>query len=242
MEFFVYYIFENYKENKSEPDFYNCTMRMRPKKNREKRMERVEHLFIATNDDGVAEVDTQYEQKGRLFLEIGCGKGAFITGLSKQYPDDRLLAVELVPDVLMMAMEKVEREEASNVKFLHANAENIADIIPHGSVSRLYLNFSDPWPKKRYAKRRLTSPNFLERYKQILATDGMIIFKTDNKGLFDYSLESFVANGFDVSDVCFDLHSDPVFSIDNIETEYEKNFSAKGFLINRLVARVCKDI
>ncbi len=213
-------------------------MRMRPKKNRDKRMDAVKDWFIPQNEEGVVQLDDVYPVNGDLYLEIGCGKGAFITGMSKQYPNNKLLAVELVPDVLMMAMEKANREGANNVRFLHANADSISDILPEGSVSRLYLNFSDPWPKKRNAKRRLTSPLFLERYKKILAPDGKIIFKTDNKGLFDYSLESFTENGFTVSEVSFDLHSDPVFSIDNIKTEYENNFSAKGFLINRLVAQV----
>lgn len=213
-------------------------MRMRPKKNRDKRMQKVEHLFVQQNENGVVDIEKSFLFDSELYLEIGCGKGAFIIGLSEQYPDKRLLAVELVPDVLMMAMEKAEREGTKNVCFLNANAENIADIIPEGSVSRLYLNFSDPWPKKRNAKRRLTSSLFLEKYKKILAPKGKIFFKTDNKGLFDYSLESFVANGFKVSDVCFDLHSDRVFNKDNIETEYEKNFSEKGFLINRLTAEV----
>lgn len=213
-------------------------MRMRPKKNRDKRMEKVEHLFVKQNENGVVDLENSFSFESDLFLEIGCGKGAFIIGLSKQFPDKRLLAVELVPDVLMMAMEKAEREETKNICFLNANAENIADIIPEGSVTHLYLNFSDPWPKKRNAKRRLTSPLFLERYKKILAPKGKIFFKTDNKGLFDYSLESFVNNGFKISDICFDLHSDVVFNKDNIETEYEKNFSEKGFLINRLTAEV----
>ena len=213
-------------------------MRMRPKKNREKRMEKVNRLFVLQDENGVVDIESSFDFEGELFLEIGCGKGAFINGLSGQYPDKRLLAVELVPDVLMMAMEKADREERRNVCFLNANAENIADIIPAGSVSRLYLNFSDPWPKKRNAKRRLTSPLFLEKYKKILAPQGKIFFKTDNKGLFDYSLESFTENGYKVSDVCFDLHGDPVFSKDNIKTEYETTFSEKGFLINRLVAEV----
>jgi tRNA (guanine-N7-)-methyltransferase len=201
-------------------------------------MQKVEHLFVQQNENGVVDIEKSFLFDSELYLEIGCGKGAFIIGLSEQYPDKRLLAVELVPDVLMMAMEKAEREGTKNVCFLNANAENIADIIPEGSVSRLYLNFSDPWPKKRNAKRRLTSSLFLEKYKKILAPKGKIFFKTDNKGLFDYSLESFVANGFKVSDVCFDLHSDCIFNKDNIETEYEKNFSEKGFLINRLTAEV----
>ena len=213
-------------------------MRRRPKKNREKRMEKVNRLFAITDENGVVDIDASFENEGELYLEIGCGKGSFICGLSDQYPEKRLLAVELVQDVLMMAMEKADRENKKNICFLNANAENIADILPEGSVSRLYLNFSDPWPKKRNAKRRLTSPLFLERYKKILAPKGKIFFKTDNKGLFDYSLESFVENGFKVSNVCFDLHADEVFSVDNIKTEYEINFSAKGFLINRLVAEV----
>ncbi len=216
-------------------------MRMRPKKNRDIRMEKVKSLFMPIDENGVALIEQGFSLDGDLFLEIGCGKGAFITGMSKRYPDKRFLAIELVPDVLMMAMEKADREETKNIRFLQANAEKIDAILPHGSVKHLYLNFSDPWPKKRNAKRRLTSPLFLERYKKILAEDGKIFFKTDNKGLFDYSLESFVENGFAVSDVCFDLHNDPVFNEDNIETEYEKNFSAKGFLINRLVATVRKD-
>ena len=105
-------------------------MRMRPKKNRDKRMEKVEKLFVSLDENGFAVIDKSFFANGELFLEIGCGKGAFITGLSKQFPENKLLAVELVPDVLMMAMEKVDREDIRNVRFLHANAENIADIIP----------------------------------------------------------------------------------------------------------------
>ena len=213
-------------------------MRVRKKKHGDQRILSCSRLLIENPAVLARDPGVVFSVSRPVCLEIGCGKGAFVCGLSEQYPEKRLLAVELVQDVLMMAMEKANREEKKNICFLNANAENIADIIPEGSVSRLYLNFSDPWPKKRNAKRRLTSPLFLERYKKILAPQGKIFFKTDNKGLFDYSLESFTQNGFKVSDVCFALHSDPVFSKDNIETEYEKNFSAKGFLINRLVAEV----
>ena len=209
-------------------------MRMRPKKNREKRMEKVDSLFIPLDENGVAVTDS-FSVSGELFLEIGCGKGAFITGLSRMYPENRLLAVELVPDVLMMAMEKAVREECANVRFLHANAENIADIISAGSVKRLYLNFSDPWPKKRNAKRRLTSPLFLQRYKPLLADGARIFFKTDNRPLFDYSLETFAECGYIVENVCYDLHNSPLNET-NIQTEYEKNFSGKGFTINYLEA------
>ena len=209
---------------------------MRPKKNRDKRMKKVESLFAAVDEKGMLDIEKTFGRRALISLEIGCGKGAFIKGLAQKRPDDALVAAELVPDVLMMAMEKVSEEGSGNVRFLHMNAENILDTVPEKSVDVLYLNFSDPWPKKRNAKRRLTSPLFLEKYKKILAPGGRIEFKTDNKGLFDYSLETFTQGGYAITDVCFDLHGDPVFSIDNIETEYEKNFSAKGFLINRLTA------
>ena len=211
-------------------------MRMRPKKNRDKRMDLVKDLFAVLDENGYLNIKNSFGTDGLIDLEIGCGKGAFILGMSDKNPGSLFIAAELVPDVLMMAMEKIHRSGKQNVRFLHLNAENVDSVIPAESVRNLYLNFSDPWPKKRNAKRRLTSPTFLERYKKILAPGGKIYFKTDNKGLFDYSLETFTECGYTVTDVCFDLHGDPVFSKDNIETEYEKNFSAKGFLINRLTA------
>lgn len=211
-------------------------MRMRPKKNREARMEKVEHLFMPKNEEGFIDIGSAFNENGGIFLEIGCGKGSFIEGLSAIYPEKRLVAMELVPDVLMMAMERVSRAGSENVRFICGNAESISQLVPSGSVDRLYLNFSDPWPKKRNAKRRLTSPMFLQEYKKILAPEGKIFFKTDNKGLFDYSLETLNACGYEITEVCFDLHSDPVLASENIETEYERNFSAKGFKINYLSA------
>ncbi len=213
-------------------------MRMRPKKNRDIRMERVSGLLMPMNAEGYIDIITAFPVGGELYLEIGCGKGSFIDGLSEQYPEKCLIAMELVPDVLMMAMERVQRSGGKNVRFIQGNADKISEIIPEGSVSRLFLNFSDPWPKKRNAKRRLTSPLFLEEYKKILAPEGKIFFKTDNKGLFDYSLETFFACGYKITEVSFDLHSDPVLSSGNIETEYERNFSAKGFKINYLSAEL----
>ena len=211
-------------------------MRMRPKKNRDKRMEKVKELFARTDENGMLDIKSTFGTENFIELEIGCGKGAFIKELALREPDKRFIAAELVPDVLMMAMEKAFDAGITNLRFLHCNADVIDSVIPPASVKTLYLNFSDPWPKKRNAKRRLTSPLFLERYKKILAPGGKIVFKTDNKGLFDYSLETFTNCGYTITDVCFDLHGDPVLSKTNIETEYEKNFSAKGFLINTLTA------
>ena len=213
-------------------------MRMRPKKNRATRLENVKELFAVTTEDGKIDIPASFGEDTNISIEIGCGKGRFICGKAARYPEENFIAFERVTDVNMMAMEKAFAASLTNVRFHNGDAKELNNLLPSHSVNTIYLNFSDPWPKKRNAKRRLTSPLFLERYKKILAPQGKIFFKTDNKGLFDYSLESFVANGFKVSDICFDLHSDPVFSKDNIKTEYETTFSAKGFLINRLVAEV----
>lgn len=216
-------------------------MRMRPKKNRVPRMEKVDFLFAERAENGETDIKESFGNENGLYLEIGCGKGAFINGLAEKEKGNNLLAVELVRDVLMMAMEKTLREGHTDIRFINADAGCIDALVPPGSVKKLFLNFSDPWPKKRNAKRRLTSPLFLEKYKKILAADGKIFFKTDNKALFDYSLDSFSRGGYALTDVCFDLHSDPLLSEKNIETEYEKNFSAKGFLINSLIASPKRD-
>jgi tRNA (guanine-N7-)-methyltransferase len=143
--------------------------------------------------------------------------------------------MERVSDVILLAAEKIKAEEAKNVKFLIGDAKGLCDIFPESSVRRIYLNFSDPWPKKGYYKRRLTYRGFLEIYKKILANDGEIIFKTDNSDLFEFSLEEFEAAGFKLKELTRDLHNSE-YNENNIVTEYEKNFSEKGFKINRVVA------
>lgn len=212
-------------------------MHMRKKKNRDARLERVSPLFAATDDEGKVLLEQTFEQPGELYLEIGCGKGAFCTELSRRIETEskNILAVELITDALLMAMEKAERENCKKLKFLNANAENIAAILPPHSVSRLFLNFSDPWPKNRDREKRLTSCTFLAKYKEILAPGARIIFKTDNRPLFDFSLTTFPASGYVMEHVCFDLHADPMNET-NIETEYERKFSEKGFSINYLEA------
>lgn len=210
-------------------------MRMRPKKNRDARLERVSYLYAVRNEDRL-DLNASFENtSGDFLLEIGCGKGSFACGMSKKRPDARILAIEKVTDVMMMAMEKASREECLNIRFDNIDAMNIDEYIPAHSVDALYLNFSDPWPKKRNAKRRLTSPIFLQKYKAILKPGARIYFKTDNIGLFEYSLETFPECGYTLENVLFDLHASPMSS-ENIETEYEKNFSAKGFKINYLEA------
>jgi len=210
-------------------------MHMRKKKNRDTRLQKVESYFVLTGEKGEVLLDESYQTQGELYLEIGCGKGAFITELSRRVEDKRLLAVELITDALLMAMEKCAAEECQNLKFLNTNAGKIHEILPPHSVSRLYLNFSDPWPKNRDREKRLTSCTFLEKYKQILAPDARICFKTDNRPLFDFSLQTFPASGFVLEKVCFDVHNSEL-NAENIETEYERKFSEKGFTINYLQA------
>ena len=201
-------------------------MRMRIKRNGQQR--------IAACDEYIIH-DKSEITRFPVELEIGCGKGAFILELSKRNPDTSFIAMERVSDVILLAAEKIKAEEAKNVKFLIGDAKGLCDIFPESSVRRIYLNFSDPWPKKGYYKRRLTYRGFLEIYKKILANDGEIIFKTDNSDLFEFSLEEFEAAGFKLKELTRDLHNSE-YNENNIVTEYEKNFSEKGFKINRVVA------
>lgn len=215
-------------------------MRMRKKKNGEKRM-------LACADIHIKQPET-YKGRWRslageksLYAEIGCGKGGFITELAKRNPDSFYIGIEKVPDVIVVAMEKIKNAGLTNVLFVCGDAETLPAIFEEGELNGLYLNFSDPWPKKKHAKRRLTYVSFLERYKYALKDGGKIFFKTDNRPLFDFSLEQFKLARIALSDVTNDLHNSE-YEADNIHTEYEDNFSAKGFTINRLVGTVDKSL
>ncbi len=201
-------------------------MRMRKKKHGAERLLACQALQI-----------TSREQLPFLpvHLEIGCGKGAFIVALAQRHPDRFYLAVERYSDVALLAMEKAKALGISNIRFFVGDATRLADLLQCGDVSRLYLNFSDPWPKKGHAKRRLTHRNFLALYQSLLCEDAQIHFKTDNRGLFDFSLEELLACGFTLSELTYDLHNSE-WEKDNIHTEYEDNFSQKGFPIHRVVA------
>ena len=143
--------------------------------------------------------------------------------------------MERVFDVALLAAEKIRDAQLSNVRVTVGNAATVSELFVAGSVDRIYLNFSDPWPKDRHAKRRLTYRTFLEEYKKILSPKGEIFFKTDNRPLFDFSLGEFEACGFKLRNITNDLHNSP-WEEGNIHTEYEDNFSAKGFTINRVEA------
>ena len=177
----------------------------------------------------------QKDSSRKLFVELGTGKGDFITQIAERNPQINFIGLEVEATVVLAAARKVREKNLSNVRLVVFDVQNIAEIFSEHEVDRLYINFCDPWPKKRHAKRRLTHERFLDLYRKILAPDGEIFFKTDNRGLFDFSLEQFAAAGMIVRDVTNDLHANE--PPENIRTEYENKFSAAGVPINFCVAR-----
>lgn len=168
-------------------------------------------------------------------IEVGMGKGKFIMDLAAANPHINYLGIERYSSVLLRALQKRSALELSNIFFLCIDAKEMTDYFAPGEISRIYLNFSDPWPKDRHAKRRLTSPVFLNVYDQILKPDGVIEFKTDNRGLFDYSLESIPEAGWDILASTLDLHHSDMAE-GNVMTEYETKFASEGKPICKLVA------
>ncbi|MDE6759398.1 MAG: tRNA (guanosine(46)-N7)-methyltransferase TrmB [Lachnospiraceae bacterium] len=169
-----------------------------------------------------------------LHIEIGMGKGQFIMTLAEKNPDINYVGIEKYSSVLVRAIEKQEEMNLPNLFFIRMEAENIAEVFDEGEVERIYLNFSDPWPKDRHAKRRLTSMQFLERYEQILKKEGHVIFKTDNRELFDFSLEQAMASPhWKIFNHTFDLHQSEYVE-GNVMTEYETKFVEKGNAICRM--------
>ncbi len=170
---------------------------------------------------------------GRVWLELGCGKGRFTAGTAAENPDALLVAVEKVPDAMIIAMERALQQGLNNIRFLDFDAARLAELFAPGEVERIFINFCDPWPKSRDAKFRLTAPSFLRLYADALTLGGQIRFKTDNGPLFDWSLKQFEAEGWAVSELTRDLHANgPV----GVMTDYEAKFCEQGVRINRLVA------
>ena len=172
-----------------------------------------------------------FEKRAPLHIEIGTGKGRFITGMAKANPDINYIGIELQDSVIVTALEKIIEDEIPNLKLMNVNAADLQKFFEDGEVDRIYLNFSDPWPKSRHAKRRLTFKSFLKIYESILVKNGEIHFKTDNQGLFEFSLMSFSQYGLLLKEVSLDLHNSNYEG--NIMTEYEEKFSQKGNRIYR---------
>ncbi|MBQ6625158.1 MAG: tRNA (guanosine(46)-N7)-methyltransferase TrmB [Clostridia bacterium] len=220
-------------------------MRMRKKKNLEKRLLNCENNLITLRSDDLNSLTAidkkEYFDFKEMFgndnpveLEIGCGKGGFICKLAKQNPDKNFIAVEKIGNVIVNGCERAEKENIKNIIFLKCGAEYLPKYFPENSIDNIYLNFSCPYPKKRYENHRLTNGRFLNLYKMFLKKDGMIFQKTDNMHFFEYSIAEFSQNGYALQNVSLDLHNSDFEN--NIMTEYEKRFSDLGQPIYRLEA------
>ena len=209
-------------------------MRMRKKKHGAERIQACAELRIEDPSVLKEGFDGIFDAQRPVHMEIGCGKGNFACGMAAKHPDINFVAMERVADVCCIALEKAkaasDTRKNDNLRFIIGDAKTLAENVAPHSVDCVYLNFSDPWPKSGHAKRRLTHRSFLEIYRNILKEDGVLKLKTDNTGLFDFSLEEFEALGMNILWQTRDLHGSEK-NADNIMTEYEKNFSEKGMKI-----------
>lgn len=169
-----------------------------------------------------------FKNENPIRIEIGMGKGKFLHTLAAENPDVNYIGIEKYSSVLLRAIQKMEEAELPNLRFIRMDAEELTDIFGEGEVDRIYLNFSDPWPKDRHAKRRLPSRQFLMRYDKVLKPEGRLEFKTDNRALFDFAMEELPQAGWKAEAVTYDLHHEKELLIGNIMTEYEERFSAMG--------------
>lgn len=208
-------------------------MRMRKKKNLQPRMERCENYQVKDPFAMKGHWRELMENAVEVHLELGCGKGRFTAETAAQNPGVLLIAVEMVPDAMVVAMERCRDAGLTNVFFVCANARELPEFFESGEVDRIYVNFCDPWPKSNQAKRRLTHGNFLKLYRKVLPLGGQVHFKTDNAPLFAFSVEEIPNFGFTLSEVTDDLHA---HGICGVMTDYEAKFHALGTPIHRLVA------
>ncbi len=209
-------------------------MRMRKKKNAQQRIEKCGFLCVDNPQDFKGRWNEVFGNSNPIYAEIGCGKGAFAAGMAKAHPDVNFIAVEVCLDVMVLAAEKAVENNLENVRYINGDARLLTEFFADGECDRIYLNFSDPWPKNGHRKRRLTYKDFLELYRKVLKKDGEIHFKTDNMKLFEFSIESLSQNGFKLKNVSLDLHNSPFEG--NVMTEYETRFSELGQPIYRLEA------
>lgn len=200
--------------------------------------EKIKNSPICYEIDDLEKNQKLFDNNNPVHLEIGIGKGRFLHTLAMQNPHINYVGVEMFDSVIVRALEKVENHPLPNIKFIRSDASKLSDIFTN-YFSHIYLNFSDPWPKNRHEKRRLTSRNFLNVYKHILITDGIITFKTDNSQLFEYSVQSMNNYGCSILKFTIDLHESS-YNEDNIYTEYEEKFSNKGFNIKLIEIQFLK--
>jgi len=210
-------------------------MRMRKKKHAEDRLDACKEYLYSHNGDPLKTPSmTVFGKDAPVYLEIGAGKGGFATGMVKQNPEVAYFAMERVTDCVVLGAEKANEAELSDsLRFIIDTADNLTRIFAPGTVDAVFLNFSDPWSKKGYAKRRLTHARYLAVYMNLLKDGGVLRFKTDNVGLFDFSLEQIAEVGLDLTKCTRDLHSSE-WNEGNVVTEYEAAFSSQGVKINML--------
>lgn len=173
--------------------------------------------------------------QGPVQIEVGMGKGKFLMEMAALHPDINYIGIERYSSVLLRALQRLEGMECTNLKFLCMDADEIEEVFAPGEVDKIYLNFSDPWPKERHARRRLPSRQFLARFDRILKADGKLEFKTDNRQLFDFAVEELEPAGWKASVITYDLHQDAVLSEGNVMTEYEEKFSLEGNPIHKYI-------
>ncbi len=209
-------------------------MRIRKKKNADKRLLKCGTLCVSNPQDYKGKWKSVFANDNPVHLEVGCGKGAFVAGMAKANPGINFIAVELCLDVMVLAAEKALEQQLPNVRYINGDARLLEEFLEKGECDRIYLNFSDPWPKSGHKKRRLTYASFLDIYKRVLKKDGEIHFKTDNMKLFEFSIESLSQNGWKIKNLSLDLHNSGFSG--NVMTEYETRFSQMGQPIYRLEA------
>ncbi len=207
-------------------------MRLKKVKNAKERVEASEY-FVCNPKDNIGRWQEVFKNENPIHIEIGMGKGKFIINMAKTYPNINFIGIEKYDSVMVKALNILDEEEKiPNLKLVLTDANDIEEVFKN-DVDRIYLNFSDPWPKSKHEKRRLTSKNFLEKYDNVFKGKKEIFQKTDNFDFFEYSRKSFLEYGYEIKNLTYDLHNEDIF---NIPTEYEEKFSAKGVKINRLEA------
>ncbi|QAR35869.1 tRNA (guanosine(46)-N7)-methyltransferase TrmB [Latilactobacillus curvatus] len=192
-------------------------------------------MILVSPEDIAGKWQTRFAKEQPIYIEVGSGKGQFITQMAQKYPDRNFIAVEIQESAIAVILQKQVELKLPNLQLLLGNGAALTTFFAENEVAGVYLNFSDPWPKTRHEKRRLTYKSFLAEYQQIMQPTGYLRFKTDNQGLFEYSLMSLNAYGIVFDDISLDLHNSELAE-DNIQTEYEEKFSKRGQVIYRLEA------
>ena len=210
-------------------------MRLRKVKNVEEKIKEFEGLIITEPENHKGKWNKLFGNDNPIHLEIGMGKGKFIIEKAKREPNVNFIGCELVQSIIYKAAKSVDN--VLNLLMINYDALKLGEVFDKGEIAKIYLNFSDPWPKSRHEKRRLTSDSFLNVYREIKASDGVIEFKTDNRGLFEFSLEETKEAGWKIQQHTFDLHQDESMNVGNIMTEYEEKFSSMGNPIYKYIIK-----